>query len=84
MVAENCRSRCLEQGIQFYRFSPELQEVIASGETDSDKLVDMILAARMHTKESIDFHKMIHHFHELAHASREMHHKVLPASSPHV
>ena len=84
MVAENCRSRCLEQGIHFYRFSPELQEVIASGETDSDKLFDMILQARMHIKESVDYGKMIHHFHVLAHVSREVHKKILLASSPHV
>ena len=39
----------MEQGIPFFRFSPHLDEVIAAGETDNEKLVNMIIQARSQT-----------------------------------
>jgi hypothetical protein len=39
--------RCHEQGIPYYRFSPHLNHVIGAGETDIDKLVDMMLQTRI-------------------------------------
>ena len=39
--------RCHEQGIPYYRFSPQLNHVIGAGETDVDKLVDMIVQTRI-------------------------------------
>ena len=51
MVAENCKSRCEEQGIPFYRFSPHLKEVVAAGETDLTKLLDMIIQTKIETSE---------------------------------
>lgn len=51
MVAENCKSRCEEQGIPFYRFSPHLKEVVAAGETDLNKLLDMIIQTKIETSE---------------------------------
>lgn len=73
MVAENCRSRCLEQGIYHYRFSPQLEEVVAAGETDINILLNAILQARMQTTSQSDFSEMILRFHECADASRKMH-----------
>lgn len=32
-----------EQGIPFYRFNPQLDEVIPSGETDLTKLINMLI-----------------------------------------
>ena len=46
MVAENSRSRLRDQRVPFYRFSPELNEVIAAGETDTVKLVDMVMKSK--------------------------------------
>ena len=46
-VARNCRSRCEKQNIPYYRFSPELDEIISTIETDSEKLCDIILKAKM-------------------------------------
>ena len=46
LVAENSRSRLREQRVPFYRFSPELNEVIAAGETDTIKLVDMVMKSK--------------------------------------
>lgn len=73
MVAENCRVRCKEQGILYYRFSPQLEEEIESGETNTAKLLDMILAARKQIPDSMDFGEMVVHFHRLANASRKIH-----------
>ena len=50
-VAKNCKSRCEEQGILFYRFSPKLDEVIAAGETDNERLVNMLIKTRLQLKE---------------------------------
>ena len=49
LVAENCHSRLLEQGIPFYRFSPRLEEVISAGESRTDRLVNMVIKTRLQT-----------------------------------
>ena len=46
-MADNCRSRCEKQKIPFYRFSPPLDEVIALNEGDDEKLLGIILKAKM-------------------------------------
>ena len=51
MVASNSRSRCQEQDIPFYRFSPHLEEIVAAGETDNDKLFSIVLKAKVDTKQ---------------------------------
>ena len=45
-VADNCRSRCEKQNIPFYRFSPELDDVISLSETDNEKLCGIILKTK--------------------------------------
>ncbi len=50
-VAENSKSRCEEQDIPFYRFNPDLKEIIPAGETDNTKLLDMVIEAKIQTKE---------------------------------
>ena len=45
-MAENFKSRLTELGIPYYRFSPQLDEVIPAGETDNTKLMDMIINVR--------------------------------------
>ena len=64
--AANNRSRCLEQGISYYRYNPHLSEDISPGETDREKLVKMIVDARSYMNDSRDFSDMILRFHELA------------------
>lgn len=71
MVAENCETRCNEQGIQFYRFSPHLDKVIPAGETDNEKLIDMIIAARIQTM-SQGLPELVRLFHMVAEASRKL------------
>jgi len=46
--AENCRSRCEKQGLPFYRFNPELSEVVALSESDNEKLIDMVLKTQLY------------------------------------
>ena len=72
VVADNCRSHYKEQGILFYRFNPQLEEVIASGETDSAKLINMILEARKQIPYRKDFSEMVFQFHSLADASKKV------------
>ena len=45
-VSGNVKSRCTEQGIDYYRLSPNVKEIVGTGETDRDKLIDMIIGAR--------------------------------------
>ena len=42
-VARSFSSRMQEQGIPFYRFNPQLDEVIPSGETDLVRLTSMLI-----------------------------------------
>ena len=50
-VAENSKSRCEEQDIPFYRFNPDLKEIIPAGETDNEKLLDMVIETKIQIKE---------------------------------
>ena len=50
-MAENSKSRCEEQGIPFFRFSPKFDEVIAAGETDNEKLFNMIIKTKLSLKQ---------------------------------
>ena len=49
--AKNSQSRCEEQDIPFYRFSPELDEIIARSETDNEKLFNMVIQTRIYIKK---------------------------------
>ena len=49
LVAEACEHNFREQDIPYYRFSPRIDESIKAGETDSRKLIDMIIQARQQT-----------------------------------
>jgi len=60
LAAENCRSRCMGQGIPFYRFSPQLLEVIALGESDNVKLLEMILRARKQAAHDPQIGGLVH------------------------
>ncbi len=48
-MAETCDRNFKEQGIPYYRFSPQLKETISAGETDSRKLIDMVITTRQQT-----------------------------------
>ena len=52
LVADNCAMRCAELGIPFFRFSPRLRESVSSGETNTSKLVNMILQTRLQMQSS--------------------------------
>ena len=36
----------MHQGIDYYRFSPDLEDIVPTGETSRDKLVDMVMCVR--------------------------------------
>lgn len=46
IIANDCRTRCREQGIPFFRFSPHLEEAVSAGEVDNSKLISMMIHAR--------------------------------------
>ena len=71
MVAKNCGVRCAEQGIPYYRFSPELNEVIPAGETDNEKLIAMILQAKKQASHQ-GMLELVKLFHVAAEASRKL------------
>ena len=59
-VADTCECNFREQGIPYYRFSPNLLEAISAGETDSRKLIDSVITTRQQTfaeiKEMVSVH----------------------------
>ena len=71
-VTENCRSRCAEQGIIFFRLNPRLEEVIEASETNNEKLFDMILQTRMEMIEHNDLGNLVLNFHMLSDVCRKV------------
>lgn len=59
-AADNCRSRCTILDVPFYRFSPHLLKVIALGESDNVKLLEMILQARQQAARDPQIGKLVH------------------------
>lgn len=71
MVATNSQSRCREQGIPFFRFSPKLRDVIAGSETDNEKLFNMVIQTRIDTREQ-GMEELVRLFHTIAGASHHL------------
>ena len=74
--AENCKSRCEEQDIRYFRLNPRLEEVVDSGETDTKTLLSMILQTNKEMNERPDFANLILCFHELSELCRRMHSQI--------
>ena len=70
--AKHCENSCEEQGIQYFRFSPRLERVIAPSETNNEVLFDMIISTRLQSKAQ-NIHELIQQLHELSDYSRKMH-----------
>ena len=70
IVAKNCQVRCNEQNIPYYRFSPHLNQVISAGETDNEKLLDMMLQTRIQTPQQ-GLSEIPSLFHLIASASKK-------------
>lgn len=60
-MADRCRHNCEAQNIPFYRFSPRLDEKISAAETDSLKLIEMVVMSRihMHTQAEVQLDKLV-------------------------
>ena len=48
---DSCRNRCREQGIEYFRFNPQLQQKVDSGQHDSAILQDMVFTTRQYLRE---------------------------------
>ncbi len=46
-IASCCANRCQQLGIKFFRFNPHLKETVSITETETRKLLNMILRARI-------------------------------------
>lgn len=60
-IAERCKASCAAQDIPFYRFSPPLDKKVEPTETDSRKLIDIMITSRinMHTREDYKLDKLL-------------------------
>lgn len=73
LVAENSRSRCKEQGIPFFRFSPKFDELIATGETDNEKLFNLVIKTKVDLKhKEKEFDELVNLFLVVAESSKDL------------
>ena len=73
LVAENSKSRCAEQDIPFFRFSPTFDEIVSSGETDVDKLINMVIQTKIYLKQQDkELEKITNIFHKVAESSQDI------------
>ena len=73
MADDNCKSRCQEQGVRYFRLNPRLEQVVASGETNLETLLAAILQTRKEMVNRKEFSDLVLCLHELSDASRRMH-----------
>ena len=56
-TAEKFANQCItrQPPIRFFRFNPKLKEMVATGETNDDKLIDMLIETKcyMANEESV-------------------------------
>ena len=52
-MAKTFGAHCAEQGIPYYRLSPQLQEMIPAAETDDRKLLQMIILAKSQVGDNV-------------------------------
>jgi hypothetical protein len=82
-IADNVASRCKEQGIDYYRFSPQLDEVVSVGETDLDDLFKMVLKTKRCIRDprssskngdsfAMEFSRLVMRFHQCSIANKKM------------
>ena len=73
MVAKNSQSRCKEQDIPFFRFSPKFDEVIAAGETDNEKLFNLVVRTKKDLRsQQKELDELINIFQAVAESSQDL------------
>lgn len=84
-VARSFSSRMQEQGIPFYRFNPQLDEVIPSGETDLTKLINMLIKTKVYmmNKQELGM-SMLRELVQLLHLVAEVNRKKIKAIKLHL
>ena len=80
-ISDNVASRCKEQGIDYYRFSPQLDEVVSVGETDLEDLFKMVLTTKRCIRDTttkkadscaMQFCRLVMRFHQCSIANKKM------------
>ena len=69
----NCKSRCEEQDISYFRLNPRLEQVVGSGETDMQVLISMIIQTNKEMNERREMADLVLCLHSLSDAARKMH-----------
>ena len=69
----NCKSRCEEQNISYFRLNPRLEQVVGAGETDMEVLISMIIQTSKEMNERREMADLVLCFHSLSEAARKMH-----------
>ena len=68
----NCKSRCEEQDISYFRLNPRLEQVVGSGETDIQVLISMITQTNKEMNERREMAELVLCLHSLSDAARKM------------
>lgn len=82
-ISDNVASRCKEQGIDYYRFSPQLDEVVSVGETNVGDLFKMVLKTKECIRDydpksksedsfAMEFSHLVMRFHQCSIANKKM------------
>ena len=69
----NCKSRCEEQDIPYFRLNPRLEQVVEAGETDTKVLISMIIQTSKEMNKQQEMDKLVRYFQSLPEAARTMH-----------
>lgn len=69
----NCKSRCEEQDISYFRLNPRLEQVVGSGETDMQVLISMIIQTNKEMNERREMADLVLCLHSLSDAARKVH-----------
>ena len=68
----NCKSRCEEQYISYFRLNPRLEQVVGAGETDIEVLISTIIQTSKEMNERQEMADLVLCFHSLSEAARKM------------
>ena len=76
MADDNCRCRCEEEGMRYFRLNPRMEVVVRSGETDTGTLVNMILQTRKELEGRVELANLVLCLHDLSGISNRCHAQV--------
>ena len=70
---DNCRCRCEEENIRYFRLNPRMEMVVSSGETDVETLINMVLQTRKEMEDRPELANLVLCLHDLARICNKCH-----------